>query len=63
VARTDADKNPTLELKSLSPKRKVMRSVINPVSAEGSRLANSESSPKKRIDRLTIQKKRGGFSA
>jgi hypothetical protein len=63
VARTIAERNPTLGLKSLSPKRKMTKRVINPAKTDGKRLANSLFSPRKKVEKLTNQKKRGGFSA
>ena len=63
VAKTKPDKKPTLGLNSLLPKKNVMRIVINPARAEGRRFANSAVSPKKKVEMLINQKKRGGFSA
>jgi hypothetical protein len=63
VARIRLDKKPVRRLNSLSPNRKVMRRLIHPARAEGKRLVNSLFAPKKKVERLTNQKKRGGFSA
>jgi hypothetical protein len=63
TARTIAERNPTLGLKSLSPKIKMTKRMINPAKADGRRLANSLFSPRKKVEKLTNQKKSGGFSA
>jgi len=62
VDRTIAEMNPTLRLKSFFPKRKVTKKAMNPAKAEGRRLADSLFSPRIKVERLTSQKNRGGFS-
>ncbi len=56
VPRMRPDKKPTFWSNSLSPKKNVRSIVARPDKAEGSRFANSDSPPKKKINRFINQK-------
>ncbi len=61
VARTKLERKPALTPNNLFPRKNTKRNVVKPARAEGSRFVNSLLTPRREVERLTSQKKRGGF--